>query len=235
MAKPTDPAKLAKYRAGQAAAQRRYQARQKAARLGVAAPKAARLQQPARYRPPRVGGAVERARATRNQQTARRREIIGNLPDIRNDENRVNIRPGEETARGLPARKSKAGQARQAAAFREQSASQRIKAVGRARKEQLLSELENGAQSDRLKQIMSPSEQREFQHYSEIIAAGSQQSVAILFDHIGGQGDYSSALEFILKSIPDVDTALGKLAALAEIAQRAARAYSPKAIGEITV
>ena len=126
---------------------------------------------------------------------------------------------------------------RQADAIRERAAAQRIQAVGRERKAQLKGELKNGAQSDRLQETLNKSQQSEFQRYSDIIASGSQQATAILFDHAGGQGEYSAAIERILASpgSRDVEEGLGMLAALAERAQQAAKLYAPKAIGHIEV
>lgn len=235
MARPTDPAKLAHYLARQAKNSANYRARQAAAKHGTPVPAHAVRQAPARYRPPRVRGAVQNAQASAERQRNRRAEILGKLPDVRNPA--ATIRVGEKTARKAPDRKTKAGQKRQAEAIRERAAAERIQAVGRARQAQLRNELASGAQADRLKETLSKSQRREFQKYSEIIASGSQQATAILFDHAGGQNEYSAAIERLLASPEsrDVDEGLGMLAALAERAQEAARIYSPKAIGRIDV
>jgi hypothetical protein len=178
---------------------------------------------------------VERAQAAAARQREARAEVISSLPDIRNPG--VTLRAGEQTGRGLPERKTPAGQRRQAAAFRERIASEKLQAVGRARKAQLVSELEHGPQADRLQGAMSREQQREFQSYSERIARGSQQSLAILFEHAGGQGAYSSALERILASPEsrDVEEGLGMLAALADQADRAAVLYAPSRIGRLSI
>lgn len=178
---------------------------------------------------------VERAQAAAARQRQARAEAINSLPDIRNPI--VKLRAGEQTGRGLPERKTAAGQRRQAQAFRERIAAEKLQAVGRARKAQLVTELEWGAQADRLQDAMSPDQQREFQHYSEQIAAGSQQSVALLFNHAGGQGQYSAALERILASPEsrDVEEGLAMLAALAAQAARAAVEYAPSRIGRLTI
>jgi hypothetical protein len=178
---------------------------------------------------------VERAQAAAARQRQARAEAINSLPDIRNPI--VKLRAGEQTGRGLPERKTAAGQKRQAQAFRERIAAEKLQAVGRSRKAQLVTELEWGAQSDRLQDAMSPDQQRDFQRYSEQIASGSQQSVAILFNHAGGQGQYSAALERILASPEsrDVEEGLAMLAALAQQAAQAAIVYAPSRIGRLTI
>lgn len=235
MARPTDPAKLAAYLARQARNSANYRARQKAAREGTPVPVHARRQAPARYRPPRVRGIVENARASAARQRTSRAQVLESLPDVRNPQ--VRIRVGEKTVRGLPERKTRAGQRRQAEAIRERAGAERIQTVGRARQEQLREALESGPVSDRLKENMTASQRREFQQLSEIIASGSQQSTAILFDHVGGQGMYSAAVERILASPQsrDVDEGLAMLEHLAGLAREAKMLYSPSAIGRITV
>ena len=84
---------------------------------------------------------------------------------------------------------------------------------------------------------MNADQRRDFQRYSEQIASGSQQSIAILFEYAGGQGDYSSAIERI-KASPqsrDVEEGLAILARLAQMAARAAVEYAPSRIGRLTV
>ena len=178
---------------------------------------------------------VERAQAAAARQRQLRAEAINSLPDIRNPV--VKLRAGEQTGRGLPERKTAAGQRRQAQAFRERIAAEKLQAVGRARKAQLVTELEYGPQSDRLLDAMTPDQQRDFQRYSERIASGSQQSIALLFNYAGGQSVYSSALERILASPEsrDVEEGLAMLAALAEQADRAAKMYAPSKIGRLTI
>lgn len=235
MAIPTDPAKRAAYHARQAVNSANYRARVKAERLGVQPPTHARRQQPAHYRPPRVSGIVERAQASTAKQRQARATLINSLTNINNP--KVKLRPGEQTERAAPIRKTRRGQQRQAADIRANAAAQRLQDVGRDRKQRLVSELESGPQADRLKETMSKSQQRKFQKYMERIAAGSQQSVAILFEYAGGQGDFSSAFDRLLGSPEsrDVEEGLSKLKQLAKRAEKAAVAYSPKAIGRVTV
>jgi len=235
MAKPTDPAKLAAYLARQARNSANYRARTKAIKLGTSVPLQARRQRPAVYRPPRVSGIVTTAQASAARQRKARADVLSNLPDVRNPG--VRLRIGEQTERMAPNRKTRKGQQRQAAALRERAAAERIQAVGRARQAQLRNELHSGAQSDRLQETLTKSQQRDFQRYSEIIASGSQQATAILFDHAGGQNEYSAAVERLLASPEsrDVEEGLAMLQALAERAQQAAKLYSPSAIGRINV
>jgi hypothetical protein len=235
MARPTDPAKLAAYLARQARNSANYRARQRAATIGTPAPAEAVKQRAANYRPPRVSGIVENAQASAQRQRIARASTIGQLPDVRNPQ--VRLRPGEVTDRMAPDRKTRAGKQRQAAAIRERAAAERLQAIGRARRHQLVNELQYGAQSDRLQDAMTRDQQREFQQYSEVIATGSQQSLAILFEYAGGQNQYSAAIERILASPEsrDVEEGLAMLAALAEQARAAADLYSPSRIGRLTV
>lgn len=235
MARPTDPAKLAAYLARQARNSANYRARQKAARLGVEPPAHAQRKAPARYRPPRVSGIVENAQASAARQRDRRAQVIGQLPDVRNP--RVRLRVGEQPDRMAPVRKTRKGKQRQADAIRERAAAERLQNVGRARQSQLRGEIQSGAQADRLKETMTESQRRDFQRYSEAIASGSYQATAILFDHAGGQNDYSAAIERILASPEsrDVEEGLAMLESLAERARVAAKIYAPSVIGRLNV
>lgn len=234
MARPTDPQKLAAYLARQARNSANYRARQKAARTGAPIPVEAQRKREPNYRPPRVSGIVESAQASARRQREARAAVIASLPDIRNP--RVTLRPGEVTERAAPERKTRKGQQTQASRIRGRAAAERLQNIGRARRNQLLSELELDP-TGRLADNMTPEQRREFQAYSEQIARGSRQSIAILFEYAGGQSVYSSAIERILASPEsrDVDEGLAMLASLAEQAQRAAVVYSPSAIGRLTV
>lgn len=178
---------------------------------------------------------VARAQAAAARQRRARAEAIESLPNVNNP--RANLRAGEQTGRGLPEMKTAAGQRRQAQAFRQRIAAEKLQNVGRARKSQLANELQYGPNADRMQQNMSRVQQREFQQLSERIARGSQQSLAILFEYAGGQGQYSSAIERILASPEsrDVEEGLSILAALADMADRAAVMYAPARIGRLTV
>lgn len=235
MVLPTDPVKLAAYRARQAKNAANYRARQKAARLGTPVPQHAVKQRAANYRPPTVRGIVENAQASAQRQRQARAATIGQLPDVRNPQ--VRLRAGEVTERMAPDRKTRAGKQRQAQAIRERAAAERLQSVGRARRDQIRSELQSGSQSDRLQDSMSKEQQRRFQRYSEIIASGSQQSIGILFEYAGGQNQYSAAIERMLASPEsrDVEEGLAMLEALAGQARKAAVMYSPSAIGRLTV
>lgn len=235
MALPTDPIKLAAYRARQAKNAANYRARQRATKAGLPVPPEIALQRAPNYRPPTVRGIVENAQASAMRQRMARAEVIGSLPDVRNP--RVRLRPGEVTERMAPDRKTRAGRQRQATAIRERAAAERIQQVGRARRSQLREELVYGAQSDRLQDAMSRDQQREFQEYSARIASASQQALGILFLYAGGQNQYSAALERILASPEsrDVEEGLGMLSVLADQADRADSMYSPRVIGRLTV
>lgn len=220
MARPTDPAKLAALRARQARNSAAYRARQAAARAGRAAPPDA--------------GIVERAQRETRSLRERRAAVISSLPDIRNP--RVLLRAGEITERAAPVRTTRRGQQTQASRIRDRENAARLQSIGRARRSQLISELERDP-TGRLNDNMTPDQRRDFQRYSEQIAQGSQQSIAILFEYAGGQGVYSSALERILASPEsrDVEEGLAMLASLAEQARAAAVMYAPSRIGRLTV
>jgi hypothetical protein len=251
LAIPTDPAKAAAYRARQAKNAANYRARVKAERTGVPIPQRAVRQQPAHYRPVtkidietgekrnRVQLAVAHAERLRNS----RDQVIARLPDVRSPG--TNLRIKERTDRSQPERKTEAGRKRQTEAIRTRINAERLQPLGAARKEQLVNELKNGPQSDRLygpNANMNRAQQKRFQELSEIIANGttgapaSAQSVAILFEHAGGQNLYTAALDRILASPEgrDVEEGLDLLSTLAGYAKLAHRAYAPSRIGTLT-
>lgn len=161
--------------------------------------------------------------------------MLSSLPNVQNPS--VPLRPPEQTDRSAPERKTRRGQQTQASRIRDRANAERLQAIGRARREQLRSELnrEDGPLTLRLN--MTADQRAEFQHYSERIAAGSYQSLAILFEYAGGQSEYSMALERILASPDsrDVELGLGILAKLAGDAERAAVMYAPSRIGRLTI
>jgi len=225
MARPTDPEKLAALRARQAAASAAYRARQRAAKG-----------QPVTRGPSAHGGGiVKAAQQYAEGLRSRRDEILRQLPLVQNP--KANIRPKERRPRIAPPRKSKAGQQRQARAIRDRANAERLQPLGKARKAQLVTELYDGPQSERLTETMNGEQRRRFQRLSEIIASGSAQSVAILFEHTGGQSLYTGALDRILASPEsrDVEEGLDMLETLAEYAQDAARLYAPSRIGRLTI
>lgn len=235
MARPTDPAKLAAYLARQARNSANYRARQAAALRGTQVPAHAVQQRPAHYRPPRVQGVVERAQAAVHQQRLTRAGVIESLPDIRNP--KVRLRAKEITDRGLPERKTRRGQQTQAERFRQRERADRLQAIGKGRKAQLITELYDGPQSERLQENMMPEQRHQFQRLMERITRGSQQSIAILFEYAGGASDYAAALDRILGSPEsrDVDEGLSILETLADRAAQAAVEYAPSKIGRLTV
>jgi len=235
MAKPTDPDRLAALRARQARNSANYRARQRALKAGLPIPAEIAPKRAANYRPPRVSGIVENAQAKARLLRERRAEVISSLPDVRNP--RVRLRAGEVTERAAPLRTTRKGQQTQARRIRERAEAERLQSIGRARREQLVGELTNGMQSERLQSAMTRDQQADFQRYSATIAAGSQQSIAILFEYAGGQNQYSAALERILASPEsrDVEEGLAMLASLAEQARQAAALYAPSRIGRLNV
>lgn len=221
MARPTDPAELAAYRARQAANSRAYRARQRALNAGRAKPPEASI----------VARAVAAAEALRN----RRAEVLRQLPDVRNMA--VGLRVGERTARMAPRRTTRKGQERQTRAIRDRANAERLQEIGRARQGELLTALYDGPQSERLQETMTREQRSRFQRLAERIASGSRQSIAILFRYAGGQSLYTEALDRILASPQsrDVEEGLDIMEQLAELAASAARVYAPSRIGRLTI
>lgn len=184
---------------------------------------------------PTVSGAGLRAATAAAAGRLRRKETLEALPSVRNTESKIYV--PREPGRKIAAKVTKAGQARQAEAVREAEAAKKLQAIGRARKNQLVVELHNGPNTERMLSSMSGSQQQQFQALSERIASVPNQAIAILFQYEGGQGDYNSIIERILASPEsrDVEDALGKLRALTELAERAGELYAPKRIGRLTV
>lgn len=218
MNRPTDPAKLAALRERQKRNSANYRARKKA--------------EAARRVAPADSGIVTRATNYAEGLRQKRAALLSTLPDVRNP--RAKLRPGEVTEREPAARTTRKGQATQAARIRDQANAQRLRVQGRARQNQLRSELELDP-TGRLHDTLTAEQRREFQQLSEKIASGSQQSTGILFEHAGGSGLYNGALERILASPEsrDVEEGLAMLARLADMAADAKRLYSTSAIGRI--
>lgn len=218
-----------------AAASARYRARRRAEIAGLEVPASVARKRAPTYRPPTVSGAVARAAATAATARSNRAATIESLPSVRNPE--VTIYVPREPTRTPATRKTKAGQARQAAAIRERAAAEKLQVIGKARAFQLRYELYGGQNAERLQDAMGAGDQARFQQASRAIASIPHQALALLFEYEGGQGDYSSAIERILSSPEsrDVEEGLNKLEALAELARQAARLYSPRAIGRLTI
>lgn len=178
---------------------------------------------------PIVARAVEYAENLRN----RRAETLRQLIDVRNPQ--VKLRVGERTERRATIRKTKEGQRRQAQAIREQARAEGVTALGRARKAELVTTLYDGPVSSLLLERLNREQRRRFQSFSERIAAGSMQSVGILFRYAGGLSLYTEALTHILQSEPDVEGGLDILEQLAELAESASRLYAPSRIGRLTI
>lgn len=178
---------------------------------------------------PIVARAVEYAETLRN----RRAELLRQLTDVRNPQ--VRLRIGERTERRATIRKTREGQLRQAQAIRDQVRAEGVTAIGRARKAELVTALYDGPVSELLLERLNREQRRRFQGFSERIAAGSMQSVGILFRYAGGLSLYTEALTHILQSEPDVEGGLDILEQLSELAVSAAREYAPSRIGRLSI
>lgn len=208
-------------RARQARNSAAYRARQRAKQAGRATPADPAI--------------VQRAQAYARNLRESRAAAISSLPNVQNP--RGHLRPKEVTERSAPERKTRRGQQTQASRIKGRADSERLQSIGRSRREQLRTELDRDDGPLTLRSSMTADQRAEFQHYSNRIAAGSLQSLAILFEHAGGQEDYSMALERILASPDsrDVELGLAILAKLAGTAERAAVMYAPSKIGRLSV
>lgn len=215
-------------RARQRANSAAYRARQKAA----AATKKARGAQP------HGGGIVAKAQADAQALREARLNVLRQLPHAMSvtpehpAERAARIRPIIDTGRteGPPV-KTKAAQQRRAAAIRTRANAERLQGIGRRRRNDLRLELTDGPISEEL-QEMSPEDRRRFAELTDRIASGSAQSIAILFEHAGGQKLYSAAIERI-RYKADRASGFDLLEALAEYAETAAELYSPAAMRQL--
>jgi len=189
---------------------------------------------------PHGGGVVSNAQAYARELREARTSILRQLPDVRsldpnNPGRRVaRIRPIIDTERAEgPAVKTKAAQQRRASAIRANANAEKLQGIGRRRKNDLRMELSDGSISDQL-QEMSPDDRVRFRILIDRITAGSAQSIAILFEHAGGQKLYSAAIERILYKA-NRSSGFDLLEALAEYAENAAREYAPSKIGRLNV
>lgn len=221
MARPTNPAALAALRARQAAASRAYRARQRAART-ESTPYARR----------HGGGVVDAARTFAERLRQARTDTLKQLPDVRNLKAKIRPKMATDRAPG-PARKTKAGQERRAREIRDRANAERIAGIGRARKESLRRELIDGPISEQL-QEMNAHDRDRFQDAIDRITAGSNQAVGILFEHVGGGGLYTGAIDKILYP-PSRQEGFDMLETLAEYAETAHREYAPVKIGTLRV
>ncbi len=213
-------------------AKRRQRARDRAGRSGERIPPTAAN----RRHSPEVAKAYQRASEAR----ARRVEVVESLPDIRNP--KLNLYVARDPVRGkgdgvLPYKATRGGQQRQAKAIIENERAKNIRALGKSRRQQLVDELHNSTNSERLQANMDEDQQARFQRLSERIASYSQQSLGLLFRYADGSGEYSGVIEAILASPEsrDVELGLARLALLAKRAQQANEFYSVPRIGPITV
>lgn len=159
---------------------------------------------------------------------------VSALPSVRNPE--VNIEVGRQMPR-LPARFTRSGPQRQLQAIREQAQSQKLEEVGRGRRAQLRSELDDSTQAEQYKKYMSPEQMRRFRQLSEKIASIPLQALGILFDYEDGSNSYNAVIDRLTGSPQsvDVEEGLANLETLAETAELAGKMYSPKAIGRLGV
>ena len=181
---------------------------------------------------PHGGGVVKHAQEQAERLRQARANVLAQLPDVRNPA--ANIRPMERTGRAEgPPVKTRAAQERRAKAIRDRANAERLQGIGRARKNSLNVELTDGPISEQL-QEMSPDQRSRFRELTQRITKGSAQSVAILFEHAGGQKLYSAAIERILYKASR-EEGFDMLETLAEYAEDAARLYAPSRIGRLNV
>lgn len=202
--------------------------------------KAAAETQKLRGATPHGGGSVSQAQSAARELRESRAAILRQLPDVRSldpqhpERTPARIRPiiATDRAEGPPV-KTRAAQQRRAAAIRTNANAERLQGIGKRRKDDLRIELTDGSISDQL-QEMSPDDRARFRSLIDRITRGSAQSVAILFEHAGGQKLYSAAIERILYKANRA-SGFDLLEALAEYAESAAREYAPSKIGRLNV
>lgn len=229
MARPTDPAKLAEYRAKQAAAARRYRARQRAERAGVTPPPEVQPRREPRYRPPTGrGGVVQRAASYAESVRERRTRTLENLPQARNPA--ANIRVPRETPRAEPEKKRADARARQAARIREQVRAESPIARGRAFKGSIVADAlqaaEDGGLSAALRSRVRAAASR--------IASIPQQALGILLQAEGGGAEVDEILQKLrYHGDEGPDDHVARLESFADLADRANALYGPKAVGNL--
>lgn len=169
-----------------------------------------------------------------------RLRILRQLPDVRSldpehpERRPARIRPVMDMGRSEgPPVKTKEAQQRRAAAIRANANAERLQGVGRRRKADLSIELTDGPISEQL-QEMNTEDRVRFQRLIDRITKGSAQSVAILFEHAGGQNLYSAAIQRILYP-QNRESGFDLLESLAEYAENAAQLYAPSRIGRLNV
>lgn len=170
---------------------------------------------------------VERAARFAQQTRDKRAEVVESLPNVRNPTMNLRAR-GERDFRAAPRGYS---QARQSQAIREQIQASKVQAVGRRVK----SSIRGNAERPDLRNVMDREQRRRFDEAMRRLQEGTQQSLGLLFAYAGGQEDFDLALERIKYPRGDPDEGFDMLERLADLAELAADAYSPKAIGRITV
>lgn len=184
---------------------------------------------------PHGGGIVAKAEADAAALREARFNTLRQLPHAMSvapgypAETAARIRPIIDTGRSEgPPVKTKAAQERRAAAIRARVNAERLQGIGARRKADLRAELTTGPIADLLGE-MSRADRHHFDELIQRITKGSNQAIAILFEHAHGQQLYSSAIGKILY---ETDRAVGfdQLEALAEYAETAAELYSPKAM-----
>lgn len=233
MARPTDPAKLAALRARQAANSRAYRAR-KAAERAVSNPEPAPRRKASA---PSSEQAVQRIHQQRAEARTRRFQVVGGLTSARNP--RVSIyTPREAPTAPATVPVTPAARRQRIKVIRELTNAQKLQNVGRNAKARVRDILDQDGRADSIRENLSKigGGQARFDAAIAKLSSVSQQTLAILFQYEGGEGDFQSALtQLAYPREQDPDDALGRIETLAEVAQRGELLYGPKAVGRLRV
>jgi hypothetical protein len=174
--------------------------------------------------------AVARAFNAKYDAKERRIAALEALPSVNSPTKNISVERDEEPS---AAGTTRLGAKRQAEAFRESARAQKLDAVGRQRRKDLLGEVDN---SGGRYNALSESQRGRLRDLNKRIAKGSNQSLAILFEYQGGAETHSSILsDLIYPDSEAIDDALGSLEEFAELADKARVMYAPKNITRLRV
>lgn len=124
--------------------------------------------------------------------------------------------------------------------LRENTEAQRLQNVGRRRKAEISDFERHDPRAETIMENLRAHGGQEFvsrfRAATKSLAGVSQQTLAILLQYEGGEGDFQSALtQIAYPKSSDVEDALGRIEVLAETAQRAEGLYGPKAVGRLRI
>jgi len=186
----------------------------------------------ARPGPPRVSGTpYERAIAQAQITRERRRRIIESLPQARNPSE--TIRVTRETRRAPAAKKTKAGQVRQAKAIRESTRESSSTRRGAAYKASIVADVQ--AAIDGSKHPYSAFHRRQLLDAARRISRVSAQALGILLEYENGVNESNLWIERIYYPIDGPDEVIDMGDRLANLAEAAEATYGRRAVGDLNL